>query len=94
MTSFYLKATLTQNLLQWVGQEHLASLDIILGRRRYDAPHATVPGRLHFRPDDKEFLGEFRTQNLRLTDTPRRHGDRRTPQRILLGRSSQDKKCL
>jgi len=85
---------MTQTLLQWAGQERLARPDIIVARRRYDTPHATVSGHRNLRPDDKEFLGELRTQHLCLTDTPRRHGDRRTPQRILLGRSSQDKKCL
>lgn len=85
---------MTLTLLQWAGQEQLASLDITVGRRRYDTPHPTVSGHRNLRPDDKEFLGELQTQHLCLTDTPRRRGDRRTPRRIVLGRSSQDKKCL
>jgi hypothetical protein len=92
--TFYFKVKLTQTLLQWAGQEHPARLNIRLGRRPYDTPHATVSGHRNLRPDDKEFLGELQTQHLYFTGTSRRHGDRPTPQRTLLGHSSQDKKLL
>ena len=81
--TFYLKETLNADcVLQWAGQGRLARLDGRVGRRLCDAQSATVSGHRNFHPDDKELLGELRTQNLRLTDTPRRHGDPQTLQLI------------
>jgi hypothetical protein len=63
-------------LLQRVGRREMLSQKEAPERSSYSTPHTTLSGHGKFPPDDKEFLGELPTQ------TPHRHGDLQTLQRI------------